>query len=371
MALRKIKVLTEQEIAKKYGDDSYLVHKVINEISNLPKLPSRNLPLNYMIGGGITYGRVMEVFGYESTGKSLLSYDFAYATQQLGGIVLLADAENAFAIQWAIENGLDPERLIIYDKNSIEGISDWSRDMIYYWRSKLKNNEPILFITDSIAALECESSIESDMSDAKAEMGNRAKAIGKFYRTRNPLFKRAGVCVLMINQVRKKLGATMWESAETTPGGDATKFYASIRVGLIRSTQIKGLINAKGKFEESKEKGHKVGQNIIMKVEKNKLAPPRPQLKTEVYFLPDKFGYVGYSRYAGLDEILITEGIISKKGSRYYYKGKMICNGEKNFLSMIHRKPKLRGKLIAKSSIHTISKAKEQLTTIKRNLYPI
>lgn len=369
--MAKSRILSKEELDKKYGSDSYIVLDEEENLSQIPRLPCRILALNHMLGGGLPYGKITESFGYESTGKSLLAYDFAYSAQQLGGVALIVDAENAFEIAWARKNGLDPARTVIYSESAVEKVADWARDQILYWRSELTNNEPIFLLVDSIAVLECMDNQEADMTNAKAEMGNRAKAIGKFYRTRNKLFKKTGTVVYMINQVRKKLGASMFESSETTPGGDATKFYASIRMGLIRSTQIKGFVNKDGEFIESKEKGRKIGQNIIVKTEKNKVSPPRPQLKTEVYFTPEKFGYTGFNRYIGLDDILIEEGVIEKKGSRYYYKGEMIANGEANFLQMIHTKPKRRAKLVAKSSINTISKTRELLESLPKNTFSI
>lgn len=371
MSTKKIKkILTEAELKKKYGDDSYMVIDLEDELSKIPRLPCRNLALNHLLGGGIPYGKIMEEFGYESTGKSLMAYDFAKVCQDLGGMVLLVDAENAFELAWARMNDLDPSRLQIYSNSSVDDIGDWTRDQIYYWRSKLTNNEPILLIIDSIAALDKSDNLEGDMVDKKAQMGNRAKAIGDFLRTRNQLFKRAGICVIPINQVRKKLGATMWEVAETTPGGDALRFYAAIRLMLIKSTQIKGLIKD-GKFVESKEDGQKIGQNVIIRTEKNKVSPPRPSLKTEVYFVPDKWGYVGYNRYMGLETILVDEGIIERRGTRYYYDNQMIANGDKDLIKKLHTKPKMRAKLIKKSSINTTSKTRALIESLTRNLYPV
>src|SRR5690606_7362946 len=139
-----------------------------------------------------------------------------------------------------------------YDSNDIEGFSDWCRDTILMYRSKLVKNEPILLVLDSIAALECLENLNKDQLDGKAEMGNRAKAIYRFFRYRANFFKQMGVCVILINQVRKKLGASMFENAETTPGGDSTKFYASYRIGLNSGKQIKGkLVN--GEFKDKSD----------------------------------------------------------------------------------------------------------------------
>jgi recombination protein RecA len=365
------KLLSSSELSRKWGHVSNLAMTVKTEVGGKPWLPSRALGINYLLGGGIPYGKILEIFGYESTGKSLLALDFASCAGALGGVVLWGDAENAVETHWLEENGVDLDSFIIYDQNDIEGFSDWARDMIMYYRSILVNNEPILLVCDSIAAMDCEDNQDMDFKGAKAEMGNRAKTFGKFYRVRNHLFKKYGVCVIMINQVRKKLNASMFESSETTPGGDATKFFASQRLGLNRSTQIKGRRLKSGKFVEDKSNGVKVGQNIIVRTEKNKVAPPRPSLKTQVYFLDTATGYTGYSRYAGLAEILIDEGVVEYRGARYYFKSEMIAHGEDNFMAAIADNSKLRRKLIAASSINTVSKTRELLEALGKNLYPV
>ena len=140
--IKKLKTLTKEELAKKYPE-SYLVIDLEDELAHVPRLPSRNLGVNYMLGGGIPYGKLVEVYGYESTGKSLLAYDFGYSAQQLGGVLLIIDAEDAFEINWAKQNNLDPKRTIILPSNSIEIAGDWLRDQIKYWRNILVNNEPI------------------------------------------------------------------------------------------------------------------------------------------------------------------------------------------------------------------------------------
>ena len=131
-------------------------------------LPSRSLYLNYTMGGGIPYGRICEIYGGESSGKSLVAMDFCYSAQYLGGIALWNDAEQAFDPHWAIENGLDLEKIVVYNETSIEKISDWAVDQCIYWRSKLTANQPIVLVTDSIAALDCEANINSKQLDRKS-----------------------------------------------------------------------------------------------------------------------------------------------------------------------------------------------------------
>lgn len=363
----KLKLLDAKSLQKKYPDSERGIILLPNEKTLW--LPSEALALNWQLGGGIPYGRIVELFGYESTGKSLLAMNFCKVAQMLGGHVLWADAEQCFTGDWAITNGMNLEQLDVYGANDVEGISDWSRDMIIFYRAKLIRNEPIVLVVDSIAALECESNINSDDVEGKAQMGNRAKAIYQFYRKRTHFFKMMGVVVIMINQVRKKLGASMFESNETTPGGDSTKFYASLRISLAAGKQIKGKI-VKGRFKED-TKGIKFGRTVYIGIAKNKVAPPRSNIKSQVHFIDGILGYVGYARYHGLEEILVTEGVVKKKGSYYYYKDHSICNGDEAFLRFLNDNPDKRKLLIGKAPINTVSKTKAKIEALTTNLFPV
>lgn len=366
--MSKVKLLSESALEKKYKNSARADIQIPDD--GILCLPSRCLSLNWQLGGGLFYGRIAEIFGYESTGKSLLAMDFAFAAQSLGGIALWCDAEGTWNNKWARLNGLDTSKVIIYDGNDIEGFSDWCRDYTLYYRSRLTKNEPILIVCDSIAALETLDNVNNDQLDGKAEMGNRAKALFRTYRYRSHFWKNTGATVLMINQVRKKVGASMWEAAETTPGGDATKFYATQRVGLNAGKQIKGRIK-NGKFEESIKEGVKCGRNVYSQIHKNKMSPPRDSVHTQVYFKPDPSGYVGFSRYHGLPEILIELGVVKRKGNIIYYKDKPIAKGVDHLLKVITEKEDLRKILIKKSGINTISKTRAQMDALTKNLYPI
>jgi RecA/RadA recombinase len=177
-------------------------------------LPSRSLKLNHTLGGGIPYGRIMEIYGAESSGKTLIAMDFAYVAQSCGGVVLFNDAEQAFDPTWAEKNGLDLGKIELCNEVAVEKVSDWLLDTTLYYRSLLTHNEPIVFIQDSLAALDCMDNINSKQSDSKAEMGNRAKAIYKMVRIRNKLLNELGIISIFINQVRQKVGAGMFEDPD-------------------------------------------------------------------------------------------------------------------------------------------------------------
>jgi recombination protein RecA len=368
MSKNNEKVLSEPELRRKYKNSNKA--DIILPKDNVIRLPSRVLPLNHQIGGGPPYGKMLELFGWESTGKSLLAMDWAYATQALGGVVLWADMENAWANQWADDFGLDTSEIELLDgDNAIEHFSDWAKDTVLYYRSKLTKNQPILLVGDSIAAGETINNLEGDQSSAKADMGNRAKAWDKMYRMRIPLFKKYGVTTIMINQLRGKVGASMFESAETTPGGKATGFYASVRLALVKGKQLRGKQTSNGFKEDAT--GDKCGQNVTIQVKKNKTSIPRESVKTEVYFTEAKTGYTGYNKYLGLDEMAISDGVVTKKGNSYSVGSKLIASKRDGVLEAILEIPKLRSHIINKLGINTISKTAEQAKAFGTNLYKV
>ena len=325
-------------------------------------LPSRSLMLNHTLGGGIPYGRIAEIFGTESSGKTLIAQDFGYVAQKLGGIILWNDAEQSFTPYWAEQNGLDTSRIELCNEVAVEYVSDWLLDMVVYYRSKLVNNEPILFIQDSTAALDCLENINSRQKDSKAEMGNRAKAIYKMVRIRNKMLTELGVISIFINQIRQKVGASKFEDPDTTPGGNAMKFYAAQRIGAYAGAQVKGMVKG---YED------RVGVETSIRLKKNKVAPPRPTFRTKIYFNTEYRMPVGIDRYEGLPEVLLNLGVVEKRGNTFYYKDDKICIGQKNFVEKIRGDADLRKQLLKSAPIHTLSKLKKQLKGINENLYKI
>ena len=326
-------------------------------------LPSRSIPLNWALGGGIPYGRIAEIFGAESSGKTLLAMDFGYAAQKCGGIVLINDAEQAFDPYWAEQNGLDVSKIEICNDVAVERVSDWLLDTVLYYRSQLTNNEPILFIQDSVAALDTTDSLETKQSDKKAEMGNRAKAIYTMLRIRNKMMAELGVVSIFINQVRSKLGAGLFADPDTTPGGAAMKYFASQRVGVYA-----------GKQEKIKSAGRdrRIGVNISIRLIKNKVSPPRPTFKSKIYFDAEHAPYLGIDRYMGLVDILMDDGIIhKKKGHSIYHGENKIASGMTDMEELLGSDKSLRSKLVKEAGIHTISKLKSQLKRETINKYKL
>lgn len=358
---KKIKIPTLREIQKKFPSQ-YIAGEV--DESKRPWLPTRFLAFNKVTGGGCPFGKIIELFGEESSGKSLMAYDFAYCCQYLGGIVLWVDAEQSFTNDWATKNGLDLNKIVIFRSTSIEAISDWVANMALYWRSQLTHNEPILLVLDSVSALDTDINLNSEMLNASADMGNRAKAIYKYFRIRNEMLYSLGITQVYINQLRKNLKAGMFENPDTTPGGKALAFYASIRIGLYGGKQI---------TKKVKGKERKIGRVTSIRTIKNKVATPGPTLKGSPLYNNAKYvDSIGFDRLHFLDEILLEEEIIEKtKSGTYSYKGKTLCRGAEKFAELLREDDDLRRKLIRKAGINTLGATKKLLESLQENLYPV
>ena len=358
---KKIKIPTLREIQKKFPSQ-YIAGEV--DESKRPWLPTRFLAFNKVTGGGCPFGKIIELFGEESSGKSLMAYDFAYCCQYLGGMVLWVDAEQSFTNDWATKNGLDLDKIIVFRSTSIEAISDWVANMALYWRSQLTHNEPILLVLDSVSALDTDINLNSEMLNASADMGNRAKAIYKYFRIRNEMLYSLGITQVYINQLRKNLKAGMFENPDTTPGGKALAFYASIRIGLYGGKQI---------TKKIKGKERKIGRVTSIRTIKNKVATPGPTLKGSPLYNNAKYvDSIGFDRLHFLDEILIEEEIIEKtKSGTYSYRGKTLCRGAEKFADLLREDDDLRRKLIRKAGINTLGATKKLLESLNENLYPI
>lgn len=355
-----LKVPTKNEILKKYGG----MIKVASETKETGLwLPSTFFALNYLFGGGIPWGKSIEIAGEESSGKSLIAYNFAYSTIQLGGHVIWVDAEQSWMNSWAEINGVDPTKVTCINDTRIEYVSDAVADLAIYLRSQLTNNEPILLVIDSIAAMDCADNIDAKMAEGKAEMGGRAKALYKYFRIRSELFYKLGICQIYINQLRTALNVGFGKDNTTTTGGAALKFYASIRAAFYSGRSI--TVKQKGKER-------KAGKLVTIRLIKNKVAPPRPTIsKCPVYFNP-KFHEVGFDRCFGLEDVLVENDIIEKSsGGVYKFKGKTLARGEEKFQKLLEEDDDLRRKLLRKADINTIGTTRKKLEALTTNYYPV
>ena len=356
-----IKVPTLNEITKRYGHTISLQATKITDHGLW--LPFSFFALNYLTGGGIPWGKIIEIAGGESSGKTLAALDAARSAQKLGGHVIWVDAEQSWQNSWAELNGIDLEKITIITDTCVENISDAIADLSIYWRSQLTHNEPILLVVDSIAALDTVEAINAKMVDGKAEMGNRAKAIYKMFRIRNELLYKLGITQIYINQLRTSLKTGFGQDPTTTTGGKALAFYASIRLMYFPGKTL---------TIKHKSRERKVGKLVTIRVMKNKVAPPRTTIsKTPVYYNPT-FHEVGFDKLFGLDDVFFEEDIITKtSGGVYKYKEETLARGEEKFRQLLEGDVKLRRKLLKEAGINTIGITTKKLQDLDINLFPI
>ena len=342
--------------------ESGLASKIIIPADDYIWVPSKSPVINYNLGGGIPMGKMVEFLGEESSGKSLLAYDFMKSAQELGGMGILVDAEFSFEERWAKLNGLDLDKIHYLAEVAVEKIQDFLHDAATHYRSELRHNEPIVIVVDSLAALDTELALGTAAMDAKAEMGNRAKAIYRMVRHLNPVFSKLGIIAIFVNQIRDAVGVNaMFADTETSPGGKAMRFYAAQRIGLYTGAQINEGTGVNRKL---------VGKQISFRIKKNKVARPRAPHKTNVIFDPS-YGEVGFSKIAGLREVLLELETIEKRGNAYYFDGEEIASGKDDFNLAMGEEPELLADILDASSINTIEKTQEKIDEEHTNLFPV
>lgn len=360
---KKIKsTVTRADLDKKYPGSGLVVEMELDPDEML-WVPSSSPAINYRMGGGLAYGRICEIAGKESSGKTLLALNFIRSAQKMSGIGILIDAEFAFNAPWARRNGLDTSLIHLYEENELSIISDFMVEIAFYYRAQLTHNEPIVLVLDSVAAVDTKENMENSELDHKAEMGNRAKALYRMLRLRNKYWAKLGICVVFINQLRDTIkigfGAQFGDKDESV-GGKAFRFYASQRLFLETK---KVLTRGKG------DNKHRYGAEVNLVMKKNKLAPPKVPHRFAVIF-DDEYGTLGFDRYTGLDKAFLKLETVTKKGNSFYFDGECIATSKKEFIEVIEDDKDLRGDLLRESGIPTISTMKRRLKKIKENRYP-
>lgn len=260
--------------------------------------------LNKALGvGGIPKGRMVEIYGPESSGKTTLTLSIAAQCQKQGGVVAFIDAEHALDREWAKAQGVDVDKLLINQPDYGEQAIEVAETMAY-------SGEVDLVVIDSVAALTPQAELEGEMSDH--HVGAQARMLSKGCRKLAGICSKTGCTIIWINQLREKIGI-MFGNPETTPGGRALKFYSSVRLDIRRKKAIK-------------EGDKNVGNDVKVKVVKNKVAPPFKEAEFAIYFGEE--GYPSGVDYASsLIAAAIDEGIITKKGSSHRYGDNSIGNG--------------------------------------------
>ena len=281
---------------------------------DIPVIPSGSLGLDIALGvGGYPRGRIIEIYGPESSGKTTLAMHAIAEAQKQGGIAAFVDAEHAFDRYYAQKLGIDVENLIISQPDNGEQALEIADNLI-------RSGAIDILVIDSVAALTPKAEIEGEMGDSK--MGLQARLMSQALRKLTATVNKTKCTVIFINQLREKIGV-MFGNPETTTGGNALKFYASIRLDIRRSTQIKDNNN-----EAS-------GNRARVKVVKNKVAPPFRQAEFDIMFGE------GISKTGEVLDIGADLGIVKKSGSWYSYDDSRLGQGRDAVKDVLKDNPEL------------------------------
>jgi recombination protein RecA len=298
----KLKALkmTVDRLEKQYGKGS-VMKLGDRKVVDVDSIPSGSLTLDLALGvGGFPRGRVVEIYGPESSGKTTLAIHAIAECQKKGGIAAFIDAEHAFDVTYAESLGVDTENLLISQPDNGEQALEITENLI-------RSGAIDIIVIDSVAALVPRAEIEGEMGDSK--VGLQARLMSQALRKLTGTIGRTGCCCIFINQLREKIGV-MFGNPETTTGGNALKFYSSIRLDIRRS----------GAALKDRD-GNVVGNHVKVKVVKNKLAPPFRIAEFDIMYGE------GISKNGEIIDLGVLHDVVQKSGSWYSYDNTKIAQG--------------------------------------------
>ncbi len=309
--------LTIDKIEKSYGKGSIM--KLSDErIIDIPAISTGSLGLDIALGiGGIPRGRIVEIYGPESSGKTTLSMHCIAEAQKSGGLAAFIDAEHAFDKSYAEKLGIDTENLLIAQPDNGEQALEIAEHLI-------RSGAIDILVVDSVAALTPKAEIEGEMGDSK--MGLQARLMSQALRKLTGAIHKTGCSCIFINQLREKIGV-MFGNPETTTGGNALKFYASVRLDIRRSQQIKENADTV------------LGNRTKVKVVKNKVAPPFKVVEFDIMYGE------GISKVGEILDIATELDIVKKSGSWFSYEGNKLGQGRDTVKQLILDNPELMEEL--------------------------
>lgn len=304
------------QVERAYGKGA-IMRLTDNEVVPVEAIPTGALSLDLALGvGGVPRGRIIEIFGHEGTGKTTLALHIVAEAQKMGGIAAFIDVEHALDTTYARNIGVNLENLLISQPDAGEQALEIVETLI-------RSGAIDVVIVDSVAALTPQAEVEGEMSDA--HVGLLPRLMSKALRKLSGVTNKSQTCVIFTNQIRQKIGV-MFGNPDTTPGGLALKFHASIRLEIRRATQIK-------------EGTDVLGNRVLIKVVKNKVAPPFREAEFDVTFGK------GISKEGTLLDIAVDAGFIEKRGSWFSYNKERIGQGRNNAKAYLEQNPEVTAEL--------------------------
>ncbi len=309
------------QIEKQFGKGS-IMKMSDKSAENVEVIPTGALSLDIVLGvGGVPRGRIIEIFGPESSGKTTLALHIAAETQKNGGVVAYIDAEHALDPKYAKSIGVDVENMLISQP-------DYGEQALEIAETLVRSGAVDLIVIDSVAALTPKSEIEGEMGDA--QIGVQARLMSQALRKLTAVANKSKTTVIFLNQIRMKIGV-MFGNPETTTGGNALKFYASVRIEIRKGEKI------------TDKDGNVIGNTVKVKVVKNKVAPP---------FRETEFGIIypqGIDKYSSLISAAIDAGVIQKNAGWYKYEDKQLGNGKEGVKETLKNDAKLAKEIAEKT----------------------
>jgi recombination protein RecA len=314
---RKALDLALTQIERQFGKGAIM--KLDGSLKHdIEAIPTGSLSLDLALGiGGVPRGRIIEIYGPESSGKTTLTLSIIHEIQNKGGVAAFIDAEHAFDASYARKIGVKLDDLLISQPDTGEQALEIAETLV-------RSNAVDLIVVDSVAALTPRAEIEGEMGDS--HMGLQARLMSQALRKLTAAISRSKTCVIFINQIRMKIGV-MFGNPETTTGGNALKFYASVRIDLRRVETLK-------KGEEF------TGSRIRAKIAKNKVAPPFRMAEFDILFEEG-----GISKSGDILDLGVQSEIISKSGSWFAYGEEKIGQGKDSARRFLIDNPKLLDKI--------------------------
>jgi recombination protein RecA len=303
--------LALDQIEKQFGKGSIMKLGESRKV-NVETIPTGSLSLDIALGGGIPKGRVVEIYGPESSGKTTLTLHAIAEIQKQGGTAAFIDAEHALDPAYAKRIGVNVENLLLSQPDNGEQALEITETLV-------RSNAVDLIVVDSVAALVPRAEIEGDMGDS--HMGLQARLMSQALRKLTGVISRSNATVIFINQIRMKIGV-MFGNPETTTGGNALKFYASVRMDIRRTGQIK-------QGEEI------IGNRTKVKVVKNKIAPPFRIAEFDIMYNK------GISKSGDILDLAVEHGIVEKSGAWFAYKDEKIAQGREAAKKYHEENPKV------------------------------